>query len=64
MKQGTSSNPIVRARLVPNNFKTNGKESLFAAMPPLEAKELLFHMCAKEPLVYREGKGGSECTLM
>ena len=29
---------------------------MFAAMPPLEAKELLFRMCAKEPLIYREGK--------
>ena len=29
---------------------------MFAAMLPFEAKELLFRMCAKEPLVYREGK--------
>ena len=56
VNQGTSSNPIVRARLVARDFKTKGKESMFAAMPPLEAKELLFPMCAKEPLVYREGK--------
>ena len=56
VNQGTSSNPIVRARLVARDFKTKGKESMFAAMPPLEVKELLFRMCAKEPLVYREGK--------
>ena len=43
-------------RLVARDFKTKGKESMFAAMPPLEAKELLFRMCAKEPLVHREGK--------
>ena len=56
VNQGTSSNPIVRAMLVARDFKTNGKESMFATMPPLEAKELLFRMCAKEPLSYREGK--------
>ena len=56
VNQGTSSNPIVRARLVARDFKTKGKESMFAGMPPLEAKELLFRMCAKEPFVFREGK--------
>ena len=56
VNQGTSSNPIVRAMLVARDFKTNGKESMFAAMPPLEAKELLFRVCAKEPLVDREQK--------
>ena len=48
--------PHREARLVARDFKTKGKESMFAAMPPLEAKALLFRMCAKDPLVYREGK--------
>ena len=49
-------NRRVGARLVARDFKTKRKESMFAAMPPLEAKELMFRMCAKEPLVYCEGK--------
>ena len=37
-------------------FQTEGKESMFAAMQPFKTKELLFRVCAKEPLVDREQK--------
>ena len=53
VNKGTSSNPFIRARLVARDF---GGESLFAAMPPLEAKKLLFRMAAKEQCVWRRGK--------
>ena len=56
VNKGTSSNPFFRARLVARDFKTKGGESLFAAMPPLEAKKLLFRMAAKEQRVWRRGR--------
>ena len=42
---------MVRCRLVGRDFKPKGekdREDLFAAMPPLEAKRLLFRMMAAE----------------
>ena len=56
VNKGTASSPIVRARLVARDFKTKGGRSLFASMPPLEAKKLLFRMSAKEPRVWRKGR--------
>ena len=56
VNKGTSSNPFIRARLVARDFKTEGGESLFAAMPLLEAKKLLFRMAAKEQRVWRRGR--------
>ena len=41
---------FVRCRLVGRDFKAKGgreEDELFAAMPPLEAKKLLFRMTAK-----------------
>ena len=57
VNKGTSSKALTRARLVARDFKTKGGEPLFAAMPPLEAKKLLFRMAAKEQCVWRRGKG-------
>ena len=56
VNKGTASSPSIRARLVARDFKTKGGQSLFAAMPPLEAKKLLFRMGAKERRVWRKGK--------
>ena len=58
VNKGTSSNPFIRAGLVARDFKTKGGESLFVAMPPLEAKKLLFRMAAKEQHVWRRGRWG------
>jgi hypothetical protein len=49
INKGTRENPDVRCRLVARDFKPKGekdREDLFAAMPPLEAKKLLFRMAA------------------
>ncbi len=45
VNKGTAERPDVRCRLVARDFKPErekGREDLFAAMPPLEAKRLLF----------------------
>ena len=61
VRKGTSSTPFIRARLVARDFKTKGGESLFAAMPPLEARKLLFRMAAKNSVFGGEAdvRGGS-----
>ena len=49
-KKDDSGERFVRCRLVGRDFKARGgkeQEELFAAMPPLEAKKLLFRMTAK-----------------
>ena len=49
VNKGTSEKPDVRCRLVARDFKPKGdqhREDLFAAMPPLEAKKMLFRMAA------------------
>ena len=49
VNKGTAENPDVRCRLVARDFKPKGekdREDLFAAMPPLAAKRLLFAMAA------------------
>ena len=49
LNKGTAENPDVRCRLVAGDFKPKGdkdREDLFAAMPPLEAKKLLFRKVA------------------
>ena len=45
--KGGPEDPLIRSRLVARGFKTKGdndRSDLFAAMPPLEAKRLLFRM--------------------
>jgi hypothetical protein len=47
--KGTEEKPDVRCRLVARDFKLKGeghRDDLFASMPPLEAKKLLFRMAA------------------
>ncbi|MEM8827096.1 MAG: hypothetical protein AAGD40_09285, partial [Pseudomonadota bacterium] len=57
---------FVRCRLVGRDFKTKvgrKQEELFAAMPPLEAKKLLFRMAARVRGARRR-KGLEEIKLM
>ena len=59
VNKGTADDPNVRARLVARDFKAKGDDGrvdLFAAMPPLEAKKMLFRMAAKDKLVWRAGR--------
>jgi hypothetical protein len=49
VNKGSSQNPDIRCRLVARDFKVKGegsRDDLFASMPPLEAKRLLFKMAA------------------
>ena len=48
----------VRARLVARDFKIKNDDrgDLFAAMPPLEGKKMLFRMAAKDKTVWRKGR--------
>ena len=51
VNKGTSDKPDVRCRLVARDFKPKGekdREDLFAAMPPLEAKKLVFQKAVRE----------------
>ena len=56
MNKGSEEEPIVRARLVARDFKVKGasREGLFATIPPLEAKKILFRMAAKDVLLWRK----------
>jgi hypothetical protein len=60
--KGTEEDPLVRCRLVARNFKTKGdkdRQDLFAAMPPLEAKKMLFRMAVvKQRRLMAGGVGG------
>ena len=59
VNKGTAADPNVRARLVARDFEAKGDDGrvdLFAAMPPLEAKKMLFRMAAKDKLVWRAGR--------
>ena len=57
LNKGTKEKPDVRCRLVARDFKPKGekdREDLFAAMPPLEAKRLLFaRAAARRPELHR-----------
>ena len=58
VNKGTSEKPMIRARLVARDFKVKGDDrgALFASMPPLEAKKMMFRMAARERRVWREGR--------
>ena len=59
VNKGTAARPDVRCRLVARNFKTKWEKDradLFAAMPPLEAKRLLFAMAAAGKRQWRSGR--------
>ena len=48
INKGDEVHPEYRSRLVAQEIKTDKREDLFAATPPLEAKKLLFMMCTWE----------------
>ena len=59
--KGRNGKPEVRSRLVARDFKVKGDErqfEVFAAMPPLEAKRLLFRMAMLEGSVVGEPTKG------
>ena len=59
VNKGSKEEPEVRSRLVARDFKPRGdkdREDLFAAMPPLEAKRLLFCQAAAQRPVWRKGR--------
>ena len=62
VNKGTAENPDVRCRLVARDFKPKGekdREDLFAGMPPLETKKLLFPKAVQENGERRRrGRGG------
>ena len=64
--KGAIGSPDVRCRLVARDFKPRGerdREDLFAAMPPLEAKKLLFQKAVNENAKSR-AEGGEGVKLM
>ena len=66
VKRDDAGKLVVRSRLVGRDFKVKGerdREDLFAAMPPLEAKKLLFRMAASMNKS-RAGRGLPELKLM
>ena len=59
VNKGSDDKPEVRARLVARDFKVKGSGTcidLFAAMPPLEAKKMLFRQAVREGRSWEEGK--------
>ena len=59
VNKGSKNVPEIRSRLVARDFKPRGerdREDLFAAMPPLEAKRLLFCRAANHRAVVRNGR--------
>ena len=50
VNKGMVQNQIIRSRLVARDFRVKGesdRSDLFAAMPPLEAKRMLFRMAVR-----------------
>ena len=65
--KGTLEKPDVRCRLVARDFRVKGeghRDDLFAAMPPLEAKKLLFKMAAATWKGRSEGKEPDKIMLI
>ena len=59
VNKGSDEEPDVRARLCARDFKlkgSGGDVSLFAAMPPLEAKKLLLRQAVRMGRVWKNGK--------
>jgi hypothetical protein len=66
INKGTVDKPDVRCRLVARDFKPKGESNradLFAAMPPLESKKLLFQKAVTENSRNR-AMGGNGVKLM
>ena len=65
---GTPEAPDVRCRLVARDFKPKGEKDrseIFAAMPPLESKKLLFQQAVTQNALNKlSGKDGIKITLI
>ena len=48
INKGTEAKPDHRSRLVAQEIKTDKRQELFAATPPLEAKKMLFHLLSRK----------------
>ena len=60
VNKGDNSNPDYRSRLVAQEIKTDKREDLFAATPPLEAIKMVLSMAVTEGIGFKAGnrKGG------
>ena len=56
INQGDSEHPDYRSRLVAKEIKTDKRDDLFAATPPLEALKLLISMAMTEGIGYEKGR--------
>ena len=56
INKGDRINPEYRSRLVAQEIKTDKREDLFAATPPLEAIKLLISMAVTEGIGYEKDK--------
>ena len=56
INKGDEDRPEYRSRLVAKELKTDKREDLFAATPPLEALKLLISMAMTEGICYQNGK--------
>lgn len=54
INKGDKEHPDYRSRLVAQDVNTEGMEGIFAAMPPLEAKKMLFSMATSS--IHQSGK--------
>ena len=68
VNRGTSAEPDVRCRLVARDFKPKGerdRSEIFAAMPPLESKKLLFQQAVSQNARNRRsGEDGIKVMLI
>ena len=55
INKGDRDNPEYRSRLVAQEIKTDKREDLFAATPPLEAKKMLLSWAVTEGIGYKRG---------
>ena len=56
INKGDEDRPEYRSRLVAKELKTDKREDLFAATPPIEALKLLISMAMTEGIGYQRGK--------
>lgn len=59
INKGDNQNPEYRSRLVAQEIKTDKREDLFAATPPLEAKKLLMILAVIEGIGFEKGSNRS-----
>ena len=59
INKGDHQNPEYRSRLVAQEVKTDKREDLFAATPPLEAKKLLMILAVTEGIGFKKGSNES-----